>query len=32
VHKDVAGLEAEDGGFGAARVGAAEPDFLGRGV
>jgi hypothetical protein len=27
VDEDVAGLEAEDGGFGAARVGAAEPDW-----
>ena len=33
VHEDVAGLEAEDGGFGAAGVGAAEPDCkLVRGV
>lgn len=30
VHEDVAGLEARDGRFGHARVGAAEPEDLGR--
>lgn len=29
VHKDVAGLQAEHGGFGDTRVGAADPENLG---
>lgn len=29
VHEDVAGLQAEDGGFGAAGVGAADPEDFG---
>ena len=29
VHEHVAGLQAADGGFGAARVGAADPKDLG---
>lgn len=29
VHEDVTGLEAEDGGFGTAGVGAADPEDLG---